>query len=78
LLKQACFIYSFSPQILIPASAISAVSLPLSLSLPHHHLFILLSPSSFGPIDQSTLIIWLLSSLLFFYFCNLLTPFIQS
>jgi hypothetical protein len=27
-------------------------------------------PSSFGPIDQSTLIIWLLSSLLFFYFCQ--------
>lgn len=75
-LNRLVFIYSFSPQILIPASAISAVSLSLPLLQPPplHPSFTLF----FGPIDQSTLIIWLLSSLLFFYFYNLLTPFIQS
>ena len=77
LLKQACLHLLLTPNPhsgLCHLCRVSLFFLPLSQPPPLHPSF----ASSFGPIDQSTLITWLLSSLLFFYFYTLLTPFIQS
>ncbi|PMD19429.1 hypothetical protein NA56DRAFT_202268 [Hyaloscypha hepaticicola] len=65
LLKQACLHLLLTPNPhsgLCHLCRVSLFFLPLSQPPPLHPSF----ASSFGPIDQSTLITWLLSSLLFF------------